>query len=434
MRKTQINRLTLVLMLAFASLEDKLILVDCTYINARSASFEIRLRLGKLQINLHFRSPCTNFVVTMKNLARHIELLLRDNDCVILPGFGGFIAHDVPAYYVGEEGLYYPPTRSISFNAAISMNDGLLAQSYMKSYQVDYARANYMIDMAMEQLTDMLDEEGCVTLPRIGTITQDAYQSLQFTPDAAGIASPKHFGLGAFLIKELSQLSKPAEVHPKDEAQKTKTISIHINKEMLHRVMSTAAIFLLLIMVALPTGNHRPTDIASLHLTELITAPQVLQPETESPVIATEERAISEVNDQQPIANSQQPQALEEATPIIETESTEVVTEDVSTTATEEAVEITVPIAEVPQTVAIAAQPTKTYHIIVASLPSHRGADETLAQYTRQGYTSASLVERDDRVRISLVQFTDKDEANRYLSTLRQNEKFQNAWLLAVRN
>ena len=357
----------------------------------------------------------------MKKLARHIELLLRDNDCVILPGFGGFIAHDVPAYYVGEEGLYYPPTRSISFNAAISMNDGLLVQSYMKSYQVDYARANYMIDMAIEQLTDMLDEEGSVTLPRIGTITQDVYQSLQFTPDAAGIASPKHFGLGAFLIKELSQLNKPAEAHQKDKAQKGKTISIHINKEMLHRVMSTAAIFLLLIMVALPTGNHRPTDIASLHLTELITAPQRLQPETESMVVEIEEMAIPEIDDQQP-------------TTIIEAESTEAATEEAPAPATEETAELTDPVVETPQPTAIAAQPTKTYHIIVASLPSHRGADETLAQYTRQGYTSTSLVERDNRVRISLVQFADKDEANKYLSTLRQNEKFQNAWLLAVRN
>ena len=82
----------------------------------------------------------------------------------------------------------------------------------------------------------------------------------------------------------------------------------------------------------------------------------------------------------------------------------------------------------------VASLPTKTYHIIVASLPNRRGADETLAQYAQQGYASASLVERDDRVRISLMQFTDKDEANEQLKALRQQEKFQSAWLLAVRN
>ena len=62
------------------------------------------------------------------------------------------------------------------------------------------------------------------------------------------------------------------------------------------------------------------------------------------------------------------------------------------------------------------------------------GADEVVSKYASQGYTDVTLVERDDRVRISLVQFTDKDEANAYLKTLREKEAFQNAWLLAVRN
>ena len=75
----------------------------------------------------------------------------------------------------------------------------------------------------------------------------------------------------------------------------------------------------------------------------------------------------------------------------------------------------------------------KTYHIIVASLPSRRGAEETMNQYTRMGYDNVTIVERDDRVRISLMQFADKNEANERLKALRQQEKFQNAWLLAVR-
>jgi len=370
----------------------------------------------------------------MKNLARHIELLLRDNDCVILPGFGGFIAHDVPAYYVSEEGLYYPPSRSISFNASITMNDGLLAQSYMKSYQVDYARATYMVDTVVEQLTDILDEEGCVTLPRIGTLTQDIHGAIQFRPDVVGIAAPMFFGLDSFVIKEVSQLSSLAETPRKPKAErKTKAISMPINKEMLHRVMSTAAIFLLLLMVALPIGNHRPTDIASLHLTELITSPQIVPSEVVPAPIAVAEGVLAEVSDTaQPVVPLSI--AIEERMPAIETENTIVATEEDIVPMAEESIEAIAPITEVLQPAAIVAQPTKIYHIIVASLPGHRGADETLAQYISQGYTDASLVEGDNRVRISLVQFADKGEANKFLSTLRQNEKFQNAWLLAVRN
>lgn len=359
----------------------------------------------------------------MKKLARHIELLLRENDCVILPGFGGFIAHDVPAYYVSEEGLYYPPSRSINFNADITMNDGMLAQSYMKSYQVDYARATYMVDMAIEELMDVLYEEGTITLPRIGTITQDIHQSLQFAPIQSGIASPMHFGLNTFTIKELSQLNEKEESLTNTERAITrtaKTISLHINREVLHRVMSTAAVFLLLLMVALPTGNHRPTDVASLvSAIQIKTMPTNQSEELDIPSTTELEYQPEEVvedtvptvvaaTEEMPVIEESQPAVIEPQPDVIEPQAI--------------AVE---PVADV--------QPTKTYHIIVASLPNHRGADETLNQYIGMGYPEASLVERDDRVRISLVQFTDKDVANEYLKTLRQQEKFQNAWLLAVR-
>lgn len=360
----------------------------------------------------------------MKNLARHIELLLHDNDCVILPGFGGFIAHNVPAYYVSEDGLYYPPSRSISFNATITMNDGLLAQSYMRSYQVDYARATYMIDATIEKLIDILNEEGSVSLPRIGTLRQDINQSLQFTPHEAGISSPQHFGLGAFVIKELSQI-KAAEHIQKAEPTITssaKTISLHINKRTVHHILSTAAVFLLLLMIALPTGIQKPTDIASLISTQQKGA--VLSP-------------FQEENDQLNISAS----AFEIAE-VAKEEIPEAELRTNTTTSIEEPIEAPTASTETSEAPIIEPEviaPTtttieKTYHIIVASLPSNRGADETLNQYTRLGYNNVSLVERDNRVRISLMQFTDKAEANRQLTALRQQEKFQSAWLLAVHN
>ena len=364
----------------------------------------------------------------MKTLARHIEVLLRDNDCVILPGFGGFIAHNVPAYYVEDERMYYPPSRSISFNAAITMNDGLLVQSYMKSYQVDYAHASYMVDMAVERLIDTLDEEGCMTLPHIGSFTQDIHQTLQFVPDRAGIASSAHFGLGSYLIKELSQLQQTIEISPKAKttaAHSGKIVSLHISKGVLHRVLSTAAVFLLLLMVALPTGTHRPTDIASLHLTEILSTPQI-QEKTILTTLSQEESITVLQEDEESSAT------IDMVSEASMEESRLVATETLDTIETSFAAEV--PIVEAPRLTITETKPTKTYHIIVASLPNHRGADETLAQYVNHGYANASLVERDDRVRISLVQFADKDEANAYLKTLRQNEKFQGAWLLAIRN
>ena len=360
----------------------------------------------------------------MRDLARHIDLLLRENDCVILPGFGGFIAHNVPAYYVSEENVYYPPSRSISFNAAITMNDGLLVQSFMKSYQVDYARATYMVDIAIEKLLDRLDEEGTVSLPRIGTIHQNIHRALQFTPESIGIDSPAHFGLGSFSIKELTLLHEPAAEAPRETASfithTEKTIDVHIHKSRLRQVISTAAVLLLLLMVALPIGDHRPTDIASLNLTEIIATPHKASIPTETFTVietSTTQEAVDSSLLSPVLAN------MDIANGITETEEIVI----------EETVQVAATAVESPQATTVE-KATKTYHIIVASLPNHRGAEETLNSYISKGYTQVSLVERDDRVRISLVHFSNKDEANEYLKVLRENETFQNAWLLAVRN
>ena len=43
----------------------------------------------------------------MIELSRHIETLLLENDCVIVPDFGGFVAHYNPATYI-EEGKHFP--------------------------------------------------------------------------------------------------------------------------------------------------------------------------------------------------------------------------------------------------------------------------------------------------------------------------------------
>lgn len=369
----------------------------------------------------------------MRNLARHIELLLRNNDCVVIPGFGGFIAHSIPAYYVKEEGLYYPPSRSISFNAAITTNDGLLAQSYMKSFQVDYSRATYMIDMATEKLIDTLDEEGCVNLPHIGTIRQDIFQSLLFTPETSGITSPQHFGLGSFLIKELWQLNQTEEVLQNNSVitHTEKTINVHINKAFLRKVMSTAAILLLLLMISLPTGNHKPTDIASLHLNEIINIPLNISTETMAYTGDSKSEAIETLSH----INSTELSSLSTKTEEIESLDIEF-TQDITSEVTAESTspqQTVIPATEMVQ-VTPEVKPIKTYHIIVASLPNHRGASETLEQYINNGYSSALLIERDDRVRISLMQFVDKNEANEYLKELRENVQFENAWLLAVRN
>ena len=51
----------------------------------------------------------------MIELERHIEILLLDNDCVIVPNLGGFMAHHVEAHYDDNDMLFLPPSRTLLF-------------------------------------------------------------------------------------------------------------------------------------------------------------------------------------------------------------------------------------------------------------------------------------------------------------------------------
>ena len=89
----------------------------------------------------------------MIELAQHIETLLLENDCVIVPGFGGFVAHYSPATRVKEENIFLPPTRTIGFNPQLKLNDGVLVQSYMSAYDTSFADASRIVEKEVTNLS-----------------------------------------------------------------------------------------------------------------------------------------------------------------------------------------------------------------------------------------------------------------------------------------
>ena len=57
-----------------------------------------------------------HYFCSMIELAKHIEVLLLENDCVIVPGLGGFIAHNRQAEFKESENRFTAPARTIGFN------------------------------------------------------------------------------------------------------------------------------------------------------------------------------------------------------------------------------------------------------------------------------------------------------------------------------
>ena len=141
----------------------------------------------------------------MIELARHIEILLLENDCVIVPELGGFIAHYQPAYYAESDNIYFPPMRTIGFNPQLTMNDGLLVQSYMQVHHTDFPDATRMIEQEVEELKDTLYKDGHVQLYGIGDLHYTIHNSYEFRPNEEGILSPYLYGFSSLSISSLSE-------------------------------------------------------------------------------------------------------------------------------------------------------------------------------------------------------------------------------------
>ncbi|MFZ1616682.1 MAG: SPOR domain-containing protein [Flavobacteriales bacterium] len=116
-------------------------------------------------------------------LERDIHDLLFDHDCVIVPGFGGFLTHYRHARLDTQRRMLHPPSKDLSFNGHLVRQDGLLADHYSRREGVTFKFAIEAIGEQTALWNDALTRQGRVELPRIGTFFLDAELNLQFEPD-----------------------------------------------------------------------------------------------------------------------------------------------------------------------------------------------------------------------------------------------------------
>lgn len=121
------------------------------------------------------------------NIFRHIEYLLLSHDCVIVPGLGAFIAVVRPAAIDYDNWVILPPSRSLVFNQAVSSDDGLLANSYVRKYGVSFEEARQLVVREVSLMKDSLSANKELGAGNLGNLKLGEEDNLIFTP-SEGIA------------------------------------------------------------------------------------------------------------------------------------------------------------------------------------------------------------------------------------------------------
>lgn len=385
----------------------------------------------------------------MKELARHIEVLLLENDCVIVPGLGGFIAHNKAAEFKDSANVFCPPVRTIGFNPQLIINDGLLAQSYMQAYDTDFPDASRKIESVVSQIKDSLYKNGQAELENIGTLYYTMAGVYGFEPYQNAFFSPSLYGLGSFSISPLSELKpvKETAVEPRimietvpscEEDIKEKAKQRHIIKRMAEHAVGIAAAVILFFVLSVPVENTYldNSSYASLGAETMLDAIR-----SKSMATASLETKDIKQNNTQNIrnnVNTLRPVAVksvkvEKAEPKTSKEVKASPAAVKKETVKTEAVKTETVKAETKSTKEVQKSNTvqnKGLFVIVASLQTMQDAEKELAKFKKQGYNEATILASDNRYRIAMYRFTDKSKAYEKINELRKDEQFKTAWLL----
>lgn len=338
----------------------------------------------------------------MIDLAQHIESLLLENDCVIVPGLGGFITHYTSAERIEEEQLFLPPVRKVGFNPQLKLNDGLLVQSYMSVYGTNFLEANKQVNREIQTLVQQLHEEGKVDLPNVGELRCTIHGTYDFMPYDQKLATPSLYGLDCFEMRKLSDLPVQAPARTtlpmQEEVSVPERRTLRLHPYRWAGVAAMIAVIMLSFFFSAPIEN---TEIMTGNYARLL--PEQLFGQMEGLQLT-----VTPISVQQP----SKPRQTSADKPAKEQSLKEKETEE----------------AESPQT---DSEKTEVlFHVIIASVGTQADADNMARRLVAQGYASASVISGNGRIRVSLCSYATEQEAYRKIAQLRNTDDFPGAWVL----
>ncbi|MDC6366438.1 MULTISPECIES: SPOR domain-containing protein [Flavobacteriaceae] len=127
----------------------------------------------------------------------YIEQLLFDYNCVVIPGFGAFLAHGKSAEIDASTNTLMPPSKTISFNAQLSKNDGLLVSHIAKEKKLAYEELLEEIEKVSESWKKKLQQGESIELFNVGKLWSKENR-IQFQPENKTNYLTSSFGLSSF--------------------------------------------------------------------------------------------------------------------------------------------------------------------------------------------------------------------------------------------
>lgn len=365
---------------------------------------------------------------------------MLSNDCVVVPGFGGFMAHHIDARYDQADGSFIPPIRTLGFNPQLKINDSLLIHSYIDAYELSYPDAQQRVEHEVSELCAQLDEEGFYVLNNIGTLVKNDDGNLEFAPNEAGILTPDFYGLSAFPMHKLetsatiplsSRVEQPAAEQKEgmsllaiDDSADDEEKTINIRVSWIRNTVAVAAALLAFFLMTTPVSNSVTSPVAFSSM---------------QPAIHVDSAKADSSMQQSVKADTVQTVIGLPAADDIKgaADNIKAAADDIKAAADgiKAAADAKV---EKPQA-AVASQPQpeparQSYYVVVlASQVSMANARNFVERLHKTGYSEARIYTHNKVNRVVYGQYTNQADAYKTVDRLRDNIEFEEAWVMEVK-
>lgn len=226
----------------------------------------------------------------MISVIEHIEYLLMRHDCVVVPGWGAFIANYTAARYDEDQEVMARPLRVIGFNASVTHNDGLLAQSLVRREGMAFDQAMRFISDSVTTFRQQLAMDSEVSMGRLGYFRRNDGRYIEFVPFYHANASDLYYGLADLNIKTVSALER--EMAEQETAVEAPAAIVPTRRNLFSRksaqiAASVAVLIGLGVVLTTPIIVDRNHDMAAI-------APEVSAPQTQQLGVTVQQGVVNQ--------------------------------------------------------------------------------------------------------------------------------------------
>lgn len=133
-------------------------------------------------------------------LSKMVKELILDNDRVVLPGLGSFVAEVVPSTFSDKGYTVNPPYRRLYFRSKPDEGSGL-AEFYAATNKVELDVADRIIKDFVKELRSVLHTKKLVVFPGLGRLRATKENNAFFVADEDLDIYPAGFGLEPISLK-----------------------------------------------------------------------------------------------------------------------------------------------------------------------------------------------------------------------------------------